>query len=257
LPLIIGVFDGLHKGHLKLFKGLDKAQFNILTFINVPSKSNSLYNDAERIADLETLAPANIFLLDLNKFNLLTMAFVYRLLNHVKPSCIIVGADFKFGKQRHGDIKQLQKFFKVKVVKVDSKYKTTKIKNHISNGEVAAANKLLVEPYTITGIVKHGKLMGHKLGYPTANVELSTKTIQPKTGSYKAYTYVNNIKYPSAVYVRDYLLETHIFGFNKNIYDKVISVELVEYHQVMNKAADFSELKKIINAKVQAIKSTF
>jgi riboflavin kinase/FMN adenylyltransferase len=258
LPLVIGFFDGLHKGHLKLFRGLNKGKFNILTFVNVPNKNNNLlYTDPERISDLKELEPANIFILDLHKHNLLSMAFVYKLLQKLKPSYIIVGADFKFGKQRHGDVDQLKLFFKTKIVKIDSKYKTTNIKKYILEGNISSANKLLMKPYILTGFVTKGKRMGHKLGYPTANVKLSTNTIQPKTGSYKAYTYLNNVKYPSAVFVRDHLLETHIFNFNNNIYGKVISVEFIKYHQDMNQINNFSDLKKIINKKVQSIKSSF
>jgi riboflavin kinase/FMN adenylyltransferase len=204
LPLVIGFFDGLHKGHALLFKNLQKEKFNILTFINVPNKLNNLlYNDRERIADLQTLYPKNVYLLDLQENNLLTMAFVYKLLNEIKPAQIIVGKDFKFGKQRLGDVKQLQSFFNLKLIDLASKYKTTKIKMLISNGDMQAANKLLISPYTITGIVEHGKGNGSKLGYPTANVTLDKNTLIPKSGSYVGYTYVNEVKYNSAIFIRN------------------------------------------------------
>jgi riboflavin kinase/FMN adenylyltransferase len=185
------------------------------------------------------------------------MAFVYKLLNKLKPKCIVVGEDFKFGNARHGDIKQLKHYFNVKAVKINKKYKTTNIKQHIINGNISFANKLLVDPYMITGIVQRGKQLGRKLGYPTANINLPKNTIQPKMGSYKAYTYVNGIKYPSAVFIRNYLLETHIFNFNKNIYDKVISIQLIQYHRSMNKVNNFTSLQKVIDSKVKSIKSTF
>lgn len=258
LPLVIGFFDGLHKGHLKLFKNLPKGKFNILTFTNIPNKFNNLlYSDPARIADLQELSPANIFLLNLQNHNFSTMSFVYKLRKYVRPSYIIVGSDFRFGRQRLGDIKQLEPYFKVKKVDVVSKYKTTDIKKHINNGDIAAANKLLVKPYVITGTVKHGKHMGRKFGYPTANIELPKNTIIPKIGSYKAYTYVGETKYSSAVFIRNHLLETHIFNFHKNIYGKVISIQLIQYHQNINHTKGFASLQKVIHDKVVSIKSSF
>ncbi|MDR0675084.1 MAG: hypothetical protein LBF36_02355 [Mycoplasmataceae bacterium] len=258
LPLVIGFFDGLHKGHLRLFQGLNKRQFNILTFINIPNKSkNLLYSDNKRIADLEQLAPANIFLLDLQKHNLLAMTFIHRLSKNIQPSHIIVGSDFQFGKHRHGNISQLKEFYHVKTIKITPKYKTTNIKKYILNGNIPMANKLLFEPYTLTGVVKHGKGIGHKLGYPTANINLGNNVIQPKEGSYQAFTYINKVKYPSAVFIHNHLLETHIFHFHKDIYEKIISIQLIKYHQTMNQTNNFTSLKKIIKYKVQSIQSQF
>ena len=81
--------------------------------------------------------------------------------------------------------------------------------------------------------------------------------IQPKNGSYKAYTYVNNIKYQSAVFIRNHLLESHVFNFNKNIYGKVISIELIQYHNDINQTRKFRSLQKLIHDKVKSIKSSF
>jgi riboflavin kinase/FMN adenylyltransferase len=185
------------------------------------------------------------------------MAFVDNLRKFIKPSYIILGSDFRFGKQRRGDVNQLKQFFKIKTVKVTPTYKTTIIKNYILKGNVTMANKLLFKPYLISGIVKHGKHIGRKLGYPTANIKLSPQTIQPKEGSYQAYTYINNVKYPSAVFIRNHLLESHVFKFHKNIYGKIISVELIKYHHRMNKTENFTSLQNVIKNKVESIQSTF
>ncbi|MDR1234709.1 MAG: hypothetical protein LBJ97_01345 [Mycoplasmataceae bacterium] len=258
IPLVIGFFDGIHKGHMKLFKGLSKNKFNVLTFTNVPNKNNDfLYSVQKRIDDLNCLLPNNIFLLDLHNHNMLSMSFVYQLLKTIKPSTIIVGQDFRFGKNRHGDILQLRKYFKVSVAQINSKYKTSIIKNMLINGNIEQVNKLLIKPYVITGIVKHGKHLGRKLGYPTANVIFDKNILIPKSGSYLGYTFVDDKKYKSAVFIRNNQLETHIFDFNRNIYDKSISIQLIKYHKPIKKINNFKTLKKVIGYKVKEIKESF
>jgi riboflavin kinase/FMN adenylyltransferase len=258
LPIVIGFFDGIHKGHLKLFKNLKKNKFNILTFVNVPGKyKNFVYDDNQRVNSLKSLFPNIIYVLDLNKNNMQTMAFVYHLRHYVKPTTIIIGSDFKFGRNRIGDIDQLKKYFNIKTTVIDSKYKTSQVKSFLINGNIDRANKLLFSPYTITGKVKHGKHLGFKLGYRTANVSLPNMIIQPKEGSYSGYTYVGSKKYKSAVFIRNRLVETHIFNFDKNIYGQTISIELVKYHKPFLKTNSFNELKNTINKKVKDIKLTF
>ncbi|MDR0739923.1 MAG: hypothetical protein LBF00_03530 [Mycoplasmataceae bacterium] len=259
MPLIIGFFDGLHKGHLQLFRNLKNGQFNILTFLNVPNKSkNFVYNDSKRIEELKLLLPHQIFLLDLSKHNMLAMSFVYKLLKTIKPSLIIIGSDFRFGKNRHGDISHLQKYFNVKIVHVNPKYKTTNIRKMIVGGEIKLLNQNLYRPYKILGTVIHGKHLGRKMNYPTANILLDKNNSLPKPGSYSAYTFVGNQKYKSAVFIRGNILESHIFNFNKNIYGKRISIQLIQYKDCITTVnSNMDKLKKIISQKIETIKESF
>lgn len=258
LPIVIGFFDGIHKGHLKLFKNLKNNKFNILTFVNVPRKHNNfIYDDKQRVNNLKSLSPNIVYVLDLKKNNMQTMAFVYHLQQYVKPTHIVVGSDFKFGRNRIGNVNQLKKYFNIKIIPIDSKYKTSQVKSLLASGSIDKANSILFKPYTITGKVKHGQHLGFKLGYRTANVALTDNVIQPKEGSYSGYTYVKLKKYKSAIFIRNHLAETHIFNFDKNIYGRTISIELVKYHKPFSKTNSFNELKDTINKKVKDIKLTF
>ncbi|MDR3329946.1 MAG: hypothetical protein LBS76_01580 [Mycoplasmataceae bacterium] len=258
LPLVIGFFDGIHKGHQKLFKNLNRHKFNILTFINVPGKPNNfIFTDKQRIENLGNLLPNSIFVLDLQKSNMQAMTFVYILCHKIKPSCVVVGNDFKFGRARSGDVKQLKKYFNVRNIPIQSSYKTSQIKLSLLNGDVKFVNESLTSPYTIIGKVQHGKHQGCKLGYRTANIALPNNIVQPKEGSYLGYTYFDGKKYKSAVFIKNHLLETHLFNFNKNIYGKTINVVLIKYHKQFDKVHSFNELKKIINIKVKEIKCAF
>jgi riboflavin kinase/FMN adenylyltransferase len=186
-----------------------------------------------------------------------SMAFVYKLLNDLKPSKIIVGKDFKFGRGRLGDVKQLKQIFNVKEVTINNKYKTSNIKHILNEGNIPLVNKLLITPYIIDGIVIHGKNNGKKLGYPTANISFPTAKTRPKNGSYVAYTYIGGKRYASAVFIKNNLVESHIFNFNKNIYGKTIEIELIKYHKPSDKVQTFEGLKKVINKKVNEIKYAF
>ncbi|GHU26294.1 hypothetical protein FACS1894152_0580 [Bacilli bacterium] len=118
-------------------------------------------------------------------------------------------------------------------------------------------NKLLLAPYSIVGKVITGKRQGHKLGYPTANVMLSQECIPPMDGSYYGYTYVNNVKYRSAIFVRGRLIETHIFNFNKNIYGDVITIEFKKFDKKPSKSTSFDHLKMMLDKKIKLIKASF
>ncbi|GHU26297.1 hypothetical protein FACS1894152_0590 [Bacilli bacterium] len=75
-PLVIGFFDGLHHGHARLFADLKTNQFDILTFVNIPSKATSfIYPNNLRIADLAELLPNQLFILDLKYFNMSAVEF--------------------------------------------------------------------------------------------------------------------------------------------------------------------------------------
>jgi riboflavin kinase/FMN adenylyltransferase len=258
LPLIIGFFDGLHKGHLQLFKDLQNKKFNILTFINIPNKQNDfIYDNRDRISHLKELHPNKIYILDLQKSNMQTMSFVNLLLKKWKPSYLIVGDDFKFGRGRLGNIEQLNKYLKVKSVNINNKFKTSIAKNYIKEGQIIKANGILYKPYLINGIVIHGKQLGRKLGFKTANIKISNKCIAPKQGVYSGYTFINKKIYKSAVFVRDHLVETHLLNFNADIYGMDIKVQLHKYYGLPVKTEAFNQLKTVIGNKVKMIHKNF
>ncbi|MDR0826174.1 MAG: hypothetical protein LBM72_02875 [Mycoplasmataceae bacterium] len=257
-PLIIGFFDGLHRGHQVLFRGLKTNKFDILTFINVPSKSSSfIYSNNLRIADLIQLKPNHLYILDLKVFNMRAAKFANFIKEHIKPEIIYIGKNFKFG----SDHKKYQEFvnnnLKVRTFTITPQHSSTKAKALLKHGKIQELNKLLLDPYNIVGKVVIGKKLGRKLGYRTANVMIDKNCIAPANGSYYGYTYVNDVKFESAIFVRNHLVETHIFNFNRDIYGNVITIEFKKFHQAPNKTASFNNLKKILDKKIKNIKVSF
>ena len=92
--------------------------------------------------------------------------------------------------------------------------------------------------YTLTGIVIHGRGIGKHVGTPTANMEIAKNTFLPKTGVYVADILLSDKRYYGVTHIgaRPTLdnddsvsIETHIFDFNQDIYDKIIDVELIDF----------------------------
>lgn len=256
LPLVIGFFDGIHLGHLKLFKKAGK-RFNILTFVNVPSKKETIFTPISRIKNLYCLdeLPENIFIYEINKKN--GIDYFYKIIKQINPSVIIVGDKFKYGQNRTLTIKDLIKKFKVDVVK-QNKISSTQIKNDILNGKIYKASKNMFIPYYIQGKVIHGKHNGAKIGFKTANIKINNSLIKPKSGSYLGYTLYNHKKYQSAIFIKNNLLETHLLNdFNDNIYGKEIIVFPWLFTRPINKFKTKNDLKDIVHKKVSEIKQMF
>lgn len=227
--LVIGQFEFIHKGHLKLFSELN--EFSFLTFKNHPSKSQYFFNFEQRINNLKQFKPKYIFVFDIKKNNLPAIDFINLYLKKINPKNIIVGNDFYFGKDKLGDINLLTNFFNVTVVERDPLYSSNKILKLLEIGQIATALELLAIPIYFDGIVVKNNQWGQKLGYPTANLIVNSPC-KILYGSYVSILVYDEIKYQSLSFLGNsktlnsgkIFFETHIFNFNKDIYDQKIIV---------------------------------
>ncbi len=121
-------------------------------------------------------------------------------------------------------------------------------------GKIGAVNKMLGRPWAIEGIVKRGEKRGRKIGFPTCNLELQDYVI-PKVGVYASKIILNkkikrkgivNIGYKPTFGKNKLLLEAHIFGLKKNLYDKSIKIMLTKFIRKEKKFKNISQLKKQI-----------
>jgi riboflavin kinase/FMN adenylyltransferase len=258
LPLVIGFFDGIHIGHAQLLK---YEKFNILTFINVPTKNkNFLFDNCHRLSLLKQTNVNNIYILDLLKNNLSIYSFIDLLKTKIKPSLIVVGDNFKFGKNQEGNVLTLKRYFKVKNINLVENVSTTLIKSLIRNGKVEQAQKLLVTKFVINNKVVHGKKYGRKLGFPTANIFRNATVIRIKPGVYAGFTFINGKKYQSAIFIsssNQQKVESHLFKFNKNIYGKTITVMPTKFINRFRKTHNEKELKQVVSTNIVKITSFF
>ena len=285
--IAIGNFDGFHLGHQKVIKkgkSLAKKRrlkFGLLVFHPLPvmffnKKINNFRIDTlkQKIENSEKLGIDFIIIKKFDKNFSKTSAenFISQILyKKLKAKLIFISQNFKFGKNRIGNINLLKKrerLFNYKTKTVDPLIKnkflisSTLIRKNIKNGKIAFVNKMLGRPWTIEGIVKRGEKRGRKIGFPTCNLELGDYVI-PKAGVYASKIILNenskkkgivNVGYKPTFGKNKLLLEAHIFGFKKNLYDKTIKIMLLKFIRKEKKFKSLSQLKKQISKDIERSK---
>jgi len=205
--------------------------------------------------------------------------FDYR--NKMEYSFSSIGYDFKnekvvdncfsLGFKRKGNLKTL-KFFENKfgyksiITKPYKKNKkiisSTIIRKKIASGKINEANKLLGRKWSIEGKVIAGEKRGRKIGFPTCNLKLNNYVV-PRSGVYAVNVTGNNFTKKGIANIgfrptfngQSLLLETNIFGINKNLYNKVINVHFKKFIRKEKKFNNIQELKKQIKIDIQKAKN--
>ena len=274
----IGNFDGLHMGHKKVLTQAkekakkNKLQFGLITFEPMPVmffnskiKNHRINSLKQKKDQLKKLGLNFIIILKFDKLfsSLNAEEFIKKIIfSKIKSKYLYVSKNFKFGKKRKGNIDTLKKFqdifgFKTIITNPLKSLKITisssLIRKSISLGKIKEANKLLNRKWCIVGKVIKGEKRGRKIGFPTCNVELSNYTI-PKLGVYSVTVDTNsfkkrgiaNIGYRPTFNGQNLLLEVNIFGINKNLYNKEIRVNFINFIRSEKKFKGLEQLKKQI-----------
>ncbi len=284
--IAIGNFDGLHLGHQKVIKEAkqkakkQRVPFGVMTFEPLPVMFFNKKIKSHRINSLEQkkdqLKKFKLDFLIIIKFNKIFSSqsaeeFIKKII-FKKTRCryLYVSKNFKFGFKRQGNIKTLKKFEKKYNFKniVTKPYKkgnitisSTFLRKKIRLGKIEQVNKLLNRNWSINGKVIKGHRRGRKIGFPTCNLKLSDYVV-PKLGVYavkvKSTNFYNNgianIGYRPTFNGQNLLLETNIFGINKNLYNKVISIKFKKFIRSEKKFRDLKHLKKQIKLDIQKAK---
>ena len=275
----IGAFDGVHLGHqalVNMAKSIS-SKYQILTFDPVPKKYfNNLHKllttKEMKIDILSRLKPESIVFLNFEDVKDLSPKDFCNILNDkLNTKSIVVGKDFKFGKNRQGDVNFLISHFGNHNVHVlddyfvkDSKISSTLIKSTINEGKLDLANQYLGYSFKLKGKVVHGNRMGHKIGYPTANINIDTDLVTPKFGVYEVVVTKEDQKYKGVMNVgnkptvsNDLILsyEVHILEFDEDIYDSLLEVELTSFIREEVKFDNIKQLKNQIAIDIKAIKN--
>ena len=284
--IAIGNFDGLHLGHQKVINEAkkkakkNKLPFGLMTFEPVPVMffnkkiKNHRINSLEQKKDqLKKLKLNFLIVIKFNKkFSSLSPEEFIKKIIHKKTNCrfLYVSKNFKFGFKRKGNIETLKKYEKqydfknviVKPFKVKKKtISSTFIRKKIRKGHIEEVNKLLNRNWSIKGKVIKGQKRGRKIGFPTCNLKLGSYAI-PRLGVYAVKVKTNNtnnngianIGYRPTFNGQSLLLETNIFGINKNLYNKVITVGFKKFLRAEKKFKSFEYLKKQIKIDIKQAK---
>ncbi len=279
----IGNFDGVHLGHQKVLKEAKiiakklKLPFGVMTFEPMPVMFFNKKIKNHRVNSLNQkkhyLKKQKLDFLIIVKFNkkfssLTAEKFIENII-YKKINCkyLYISRNFKFGFKRKGNLKTLKflenKFgYKSVITKPCKKNKkiisSTMIRKKITSGKINEANKLLGRKWSIEGKVIAGKKRGRKIGFPTCNLKLNDYVI-PQPGVYAVKVNGNNfvkkgianIGFRPTFNGQSLLLETNIFGINKNLYNKVINVHFKKYIRKEKKFQNIEELKKQIKIDIQ------
>ena len=275
--LTIGTFDGVHFGHNKILKKLvEEAKKNklsslIMTFFPHPrmvlktsQEIKMIDTIDEKIHLLKKTGVDNLIIhpFDENFSKIRAKEFVEEILvKKLKIKQIIIGYDHRFGRDREASVEDLKKFsldymFTVNEIPAQEinsiAISSTKIRDAILNGEIEKCNKFLGRNFTLTGKVVYGDGLGEKINFPTANIEIKELyKIIPKNGVYLVKTTLNsniyfgmmNIGIRPTIGGGNKSLEIHFFNFKDNLYDKTISIEIINKIRDEIKFASIDKLK--------------
>ncbi len=259
----IGTFDGVHKGHKTIISRISKIakkeglESLLLTFY--PHPRHVLFSDNQNLKLINTIEEKKKYLAMTDLQNLVIHKFTKDfsrtnsvnfirdfLVNRLNMKYMVVGHDHHFGKNREGSLKNLQELsalydFKLEQIQAQNvdgiTISSTKIRNAIINGDFKKVNSFLCCNFSVTGVVVKGNGLGNNIGFPTANIAILNKhKILPKDGVYAVRCLVENVIYYGMLNIgfrptivdSEYVMEVHIFDFNKNIYSQEIIVEFVE-----------------------------
>ena len=261
--ILIGNFDGVHLGHQKLFdsakkhKKKENLKIGVVTFNPIPKMFFNKKLKNYRISNLnQKLSIFKKFKVDFvinkkfdKKFskikcNNFISEIIYKKLN---PKIIFVSNNFRFGNKREGDVKLLkllEKKYNYKIInpptlkKKNKTISSTLIRKLLTDGKLNLANNYLNRNWSIEGVVKKGRNMGKKIGFPTCNIDIENYVIA-RPGVYavkvnilnsnKILKGIANLGYRPTFNQKKILLEVNIFNFSRNLYNKKLTVEFIKF----------------------------
>ncbi len=264
IVLALGFFDGIHKGHRKVIQTakamaeshgykLAVMSFNqhpSVIFQNVSPESIRYLSPESRKAELlEELGVDLFYIVDFTKefASLTPQEFVDQYIVGLHTKIVVAGFDYTYGKRDIANMRVLPEYSKNRFTIITipeqrnskGKISSTAIRAALLNGNVAEANKLFGYDYLMKGKVVHGfGRGGKKLGYPTANIEVSNDTFLLKNGVYIVEMNVDGNWIPGMASigfnptfndVTKITIEVHLLDFNEDIYDKVVKVKWLYY----------------------------
>ena len=262
--LTVGTFDGVHLGHRKILNTLiseaekRNGESVVLTLYPHPRKILDpnykdlfLLNTLDEKAKLLEDAGIKHFIIypfTKNFASLSSCDFIENILyNKLNVKMLVVGYDHRFGKDRQGNIDILRNCaepFKIDVHKVNAfmlnneTVSSTKIRNAVLAGNIEKANTCLGYDYFLSGDVVSGNKIGRTIGFPTANIDVHSEKLIPKSGVYavkiiiaeKAFSGMLNIgSRPTVDTSNKKTIEAHIFDFQENLYGKKIKIVFKKY----------------------------
>ena len=281
--LTIGVFDGVHRGHKHLLSQLTEQarQQNLLsgvvTFRQHPQKMLSPQTRLPFLTDLtqrtgllknegvDMVVPLS-FTSELAQLS--ASQFVSLLKRYLRMRRLLIGPDFALGKNREGDFDTLRALgeemnFSVTIIPPltinGEVVSSTAIRQALADGDMKRVTNLIGRPFRLQGQVITGTGRGLELGFPTANLKIDPKQALPAEGVYATRTYLDDKAYPSVTNIgrcptfddNECSIEVHLLDYHDNLYQRELTVDIVERLRDEKRFDSVEELKNQIAADIE------
>lgn len=288
LAAVIGTFDGVHRGHRFLLGELCRlahekgVQPRVYTFekhpleLIAPMRAPRMINSAAEKSKLLKECVQDIIMLDFAEVRNLTARKFMEKLAAEGVAYLLVGHDNRFGSDGLHKVEEFAKAAQglnmniagaTALTEDGCEINSTLIRQALECGDVEKAAKLLGRPYSLSGIVVKGKQLGRTIGFPTANLspDEAERKIVPANGVYACLAHVDDKQFPSMVNigVRPSVdnegarrsIEANIFGFNDDLYNKVLTIEFIKRIRDERKFASLEALGSQLEKDREATKA--
>lgn len=261
--LTIGVFDGVHRGHQEILSNLtagahqNGAPAVVLTFWPHPALVLGKRYDLKTLSTPEERAEllgaqgvdavvTHPFTPDFAKLSALD--FMRLVSRRLDLRSLWIGYDFALGHNREGDLERLTEIgeelgYGVQAIgpvkNGEHVLSSSLIRQRIREGNVSHAAENLGRYYALSGPVVHGDGRGRKINIPTANIDYPKDKVIPANGVYATWVWVDGQRYPAATNIginptftpdkQTPNVEAHILDFDRDLYDREVKLEFVEY----------------------------
>lgn len=284
-----GKFDGLHLGHQKLVENVQEISkkeglCSVLCSFDMHPLWESrgvhpqvLMTSEERIRHLEKKIDCLAECPFTEEFSRIRAEDFIRgvVKDRFHARYVIVGPDFRFGYQKQGDVRMLERFaeicgYRLLVIEKERYQQrtisSTYIKEVLQKGDVMLAGRLLGYNYGICGMVERGKQLGRTLGFPTLNVSWPVGKIVPVRGVYLSRVWLEGHPYqgisnvgirPTVSNENKVLIESFLFDYHGDAYGKTVSIELLDYRRPEQKFHNVFDLKECVNQDIEYGKAFF
>ena len=289
----LGNFDGIHRGHQKVLRPILPASLaegsrclqihsTVVSFQPHPrqfftGQSKKLLTPIEeKVKILENLGIDQLVLLPFDRqlAALNPQQFVEEILvARLQVKKISVGEDFRFGRDRSGNVCSLEKIaakfsIETSIASLQNdrdqlRISSSLIRQALEEGQIERANQMLGRNYSLVGVVIRGQQLGRTIGFPTANLKLPESKLIPRQGVYCVRVSLDgdtdlvrgvmNVGYrPTVVGKKELSVEVHLLNWSGDLYDRTLTVELIEFLRSEQKFASLDELKAQITRDCQA-----
>lgn len=268
----LGLFDGVHLGHMAVVEnavrlgkamGLTPTAFTFTNGAHSVKGVKPIITDKEKCERLSCAGVKNVYTAEFDSIKEMSPQefFDTILLGKLRCKGIVCGYDFRFGKDAKGDVTLLKELCEengINLTVVDKvtangrAVSSTAIRELISQGRISEANELLGYRLCYKSEILHGRQLGRQMDFPTVNQSIAKDIVLPKFGVYKSeielcgklYKGVTNVgTKPTVNDNGSPCLETHILGFEGDVYGEEAKLYLCEFLREEMKFSSVSELR--------------